>query len=58
MRSQGQNSKALVYSTGNASQCSIMAYVGKESQKKKKKKSICIYVTEQLCCILGKYATL
>lgn len=39
MRSQGQKSKALVYSTGNAIQCSIMAYMGKESQKKKKKKA-------------------
>lgn len=44
MRSQGQNSKALVYSTGNASQCSIMAYVGKESQKKKKKKRAYVYM--------------
>ena len=40
--------KDLLYSTGNSTQYSIMAYIGKES---KKRVDICICITDSLCCI-------
>ena len=36
--------KNLLYSTGNSTQYSVMAYMGKESKKKKKRVAICIYI--------------
>ena len=36
-----------MYSTGNSAQYSVMAYMEKESQKKK---GIDIHVTDSLCC--------
>ena len=40
--------KDLLYSTGNSTQYSVMAYVGKES---KKRVDIRICLTDSLCCI-------
>ena len=40
-----------MYSTGNSAQYSVMAYMEKESQKKKKKRvDIHKCVTDSLCC--------
>ena len=39
--------KDLLYSTGNSTQYSVMAYMGKES---KKRMDICICITDSLCC--------
>ena len=40
------SNKNLWYSTGNSTQYSVMAYMGKES----KKVDICICITDSLCC--------
>ena len=40
--------KNLLYSTGNSTQYSVMAYMGKES--KKKRMDVCICITDSLCC--------
>ena len=39
-------------STGNSTQYSVMAYVGKESKKKGKRErvDICVCATDSLCC--------
>ena len=42
--------KNLLYSTGNSIQYSVMAYMGKDSKKKKKRVDICICITDSLCC--------
>ena len=39
-------SKALVHSTQNAAQYSVMTYTGEESERV----STCVHVTELLCC--------
>ena len=39
-----------MYSTGNSAQYSVMAYMEKESQKKKKRVDIHTCVTDSLCC--------
>ena len=39
----------LLYSTGHSIQCSVMAYIGKET-KKKKRVDIGIRITDSLCC--------
>ena len=48
------NNKGLLYSTGNSTQNSLMAYMGKESKNLKKSGnisiSIYIYKTDSLCC--------
>ena len=40
----------LLYSTGNSTQYSVMAFMGKESRKKKNRVAICICTTDSLCC--------
>ena len=39
---KGITNKDLLYSTGNSTQYSVMAYMGKESKKE--------YITVSLCC--------
>ena len=39
--------KDLLYSTGNSTQYSVMAYMGKDSRKRV---NICICITDSLCC--------
>ena len=41
------DNRDLLYSTGNSTQYSVMAYTGKES---KKRVDICICITDSLCC--------
>lgn len=43
------NSKALLYITGNYSQCLVINYNGKGL--KKKKKNVYMRITKSLCCI-------
>ena len=42
-----KTNKNLLYSTGNSTQYSVMAYMGKES---KNRVDICICITDSLCC--------
>ena len=42
-----QKIKNILYSTGNSTQYSVMAYMGKELLKKV---DICICITDSLCC--------
>ena len=42
--------KNLLYSTGNSTQYSVMAYMVKES-KNERRVDICICITDSLCCI-------
>ena len=46
----------LLYSTGNSTQYSVIAYMGKESEKE----GLCTYIhiTESLCCTLETNTTL
>ena len=46
--------KNLLYSTGNCTQHSVMAYMGKES----KNVDVCICITDSLCRTLETYTTL
>ena len=41
-----ETNKDLLYSTGNSTQCSEMAYMGKEP----KRVDICIRITDSPCC--------
>ena len=40
------NNKVLLYNTGNYIQCPVINHNGKEY----KKKNVCMYITESLCC--------
>ena len=47
-------SKDLLYSTGSATQYSVITYMGKESEEN----GICICLTESLCCTRESNTTL
>ena len=49
------SNKDMLYSTGNFTQYSVMAYMGKES---KKRLDICIFITDSLCCKGESHPTL
>ena len=49
------NSKALLYITGNYTQCPVINYNGKGLKKKKKKKNVYMRITKSLCCIADWY---
>ena len=46
------DNKDLLYTTGSSAQYSVMAYMRKESKKKKKRVDICIYITDSFWCTL------
>lgn len=50
-----ENIKSLLYSTGNSTQYSVTAYMGKESLKRV---YVCIWITDSLCYILETDTTL
>ena len=49
--------KDLLYSTGNSTQLSLMAYMGKESKQKKSGYKY-MYITNSLCCTAESNTTL
>ena len=49
--------KDLLYGTGNSTQFSLMAYMGKESKQKKSGYKY-MYITNSLCCTAESTTTL
>ena len=52
---EGLANRDLLYRTQNSTQCSVIVYVSKESERGS---SICTWITESLCCTAEMNPTL